>query len=49
MPPGGLLASAFIGDDPLSFSADGVHPIEKGSRFIGELYARYIAKLIVDN
>ena len=46
LPTDGLLQSAFIGDDPLSFSADGVHPTEKGARYIGNLYADYIAKLI---
>lgn len=49
MPLDGLFASAFIGDDPLSFSADGVHPIEKGCRFIGENYAKYIKRLIVNS
>lgn len=49
MPLDGLFASAFIGDDPLSFSADGVHPIEKGCRFIGENYAKYIERLIVNS
>lgn len=47
MPTDGLLQSAFIGDDPLSYAADGVHPTEKGARYIGELYADYIAKLII--
>lgn len=42
----GLLQSAFIGDEPLSYAADGVHPTEKGARYIGGLYAEYIAKLI---
>lgn len=46
IPLDGLLNSAFIGDDPLSFAADGVHPTEKGARFIGRVYAEYIKKLI---
>ena len=46
MPCDGLLCSAFIGDDPLSFAADGVHPTEKGAEFIGKLYADYIGKLV---
>ena len=46
LPTDGLLQSAFIGDDPLSYAADGVHPTAKGAAFIGELYAEYIAKLI---
>lgn len=46
LPTDGLLQSAFIGDDPLSFAGDGVHPSEKGARFIGKIYADYIGKLI---
>lgn len=46
LPTDGLLASAFIGDDPLSYAGDGVHPSEKGCIFIGKLYAQYIDKLI---
>ena len=46
LPTDGLLQSAFIGDDPLSYAADGVHPTKKGARYIGELYSDYIAKLI---
>lgn len=46
LPTDGLLQSAFIGDDPLSYAADGVHPTEKGSDYIGKLYAEYISKLI---
>ena len=46
LPIDGLLQSAFIGDDPLSYAADGVHPTEKGADFIGRLYAEYISKLI---
>lgn len=46
LPTDGLLASAFIGDDPLSYAGDGVHPSEKGRIFIGKLYAQYIEKLI---
>lgn len=46
LPTDGLLQSAFIGDEPLSYAADGVHPTEKGARYIGGLYAEYIAKLI---
>ena len=47
LPTDGLLASAFIGDDPLTYAADGVHPTEKGARFIGELYAAYMESLLV--
>lgn len=46
LPTDGLLYSAFIGDDPLSFAGDGVHPSEKGAEYMGKLYAEYIAKLI---
>lgn len=46
LPTDGLLASAFIGDDPLSYAADGVHPTDKGADFIGGLYSEYFAKLL---
>ncbi|MEE0866962.1 MAG: SGNH/GDSL hydrolase family protein [Clostridia bacterium] len=46
LPTDGLLQSAFIGDDPLSYCADGVHPTEKGACYIGSLYVDYIAKII---
>lgn len=46
MPLDGLLAAAFIGDDPISFANDGVHPTEKGAEYIGKLYAEYISSLI---
>ena len=48
IPTDGLLASAFIGDEPTSYAADGVHPTAKGAEFIGKLYAQYISP-IVDN
>lgn len=46
LPTDGLLQSAFIHDDPFSYSADGVHPSPKGAEFIGKLYAEYVSKLI---
>lgn len=46
LPTDGLLASAFIGDDPLSYAADGVHPTDKGADYIGGLYSEYFAKLL---
>ena len=46
MPTDGLLNSAFIGDDPLTFAADGVHPTQKGAEFIAKHYVDYISKLI---
>ena len=45
LPTDGLLQSAFIGDDPLSYAADGVHPTPKGADYIGKLYADYVSKL----
>ena len=48
LPTDGLLQSAFIGEDPLSYANDGVHPTEKGARYIGKLYVEYISKLIVE-
>lgn len=46
LPTDGLLQSAFIGDDPLSYAADGVHPTDKCADYIGRLYADYISKII---
>ena len=46
IPLDGLFASAFIGDYPLTFAADGVHPTEKGAKFVGKIYADYVQKLI---
>jgi len=46
LPTDGLLASAYIGDYPLTYASDGVHPTAKGAEFIGKLYAEYIDKLI---
>ena len=46
LPTDGLLASAYIGDYPLTYAADGVHPTPKGAEFIGKLYAEYVQKLI---
>lgn len=46
LPTDGLLQSAFIGDDPLSFAEDGVHPTEKGAQYIARLYVDYISPLI---
>ena len=46
IPTDGLLASAFIGDYPLTYAADGVHPTPTGAEFIGKLYADYAQKLI---
>lgn len=46
LPTDGLLCSAFIGDEPTTFAADGVHPTEKGAEYIGSLYCEYISNLI---
>ena len=46
MPTDGLLQSAFIGDDPISYAEDGVHPTEKGARYIARIYCDYISKIL---
>lgn len=46
LPTDGLLQSAFIGDEPTSYAADGVHPTAKGADYIGKLYAEYLSGLI---
>ncbi len=46
LPTDGLLASAFVGDDAVTYASDGVHPTEKGARYIGKLYAQYMKKII---
>ena len=46
LPTDGLLQSAFIGDEPTSYAADGVHPNANGAKFIGEHYATYVGNLI---
>ena len=46
LPTDGLLQAAFIGDEPASFAADGVHPTDKGSEFIGRLYVQYVSSLV---
>ena len=48
LPTDGLLQSAFIGDDPLSYAEDGVHPTAKGAAYIGELYDLYVSDIIDD-
>lgn len=42
----GLLQFAFINDVSLSFVTDGVHSAEKGAKYMGKLYAKYILKLV---
>ena len=46
MPTDGLLNAAFIGDDPISFAEDGVHPTEKGAKLIAQIYCDCISKII---
>lgn len=46
LPTDGLLQSEFIGNEPTDYAADGVHPTEKGARFIAGLYAAYAEKLL---
>lgn len=46
LPTDGLLQSALIGNDPLTFARDGVHPTAKGAELIGNHYADYIEALL---
>lgn len=46
LPTDGLLHSAFIGDDHLTYMNDGVHPTPKGADFIGCKYVEYISPII---
>lgn len=46
LPTDGLLYSAFIGDDHITYMADGVHPTPKGADFIGKKYVEYISPII---
>lgn len=46
LPTDGLLASAYIGNEPTLFAADGVHPTAYGAEFIGKLYCEYMKKII---
>jgi len=46
LPTDGLLSAAFVGDEPTSYAADGVHPTDKGAEFIGKLYCEYMKKII---
>ena len=46
LPTDGLLASEFIGNNPIDYAADGVHPTSKGAEFIGGLYVQYVSKLV---
>ncbi len=46
LPTDGLLSAAFVGDEPTSYAADGVHPTDKGAEFIGKLYWEYMKKII---
>ncbi len=46
VPLDGLLNAAFIGDEPTSFAADGVHPTEKGANYIGKIYCEYFEKFV---
>ena len=47
LPLDGLFYSEYIGNNPLDYAADGVHPTPKGARFIADLYTEYIAKILV--
>ena len=46
LPTDGLLYSQYIGDDHLTFMADGVHPTPKAAEFIGKKYVEYISPII---
>ena len=46
MPTDGLLAAAYIGNDPTDFAEDGVHPTEQGAVCIGKWYAEYMKQII---
>lgn len=48
VPTDGLLASAYIGNEPTAFAADGVHPTAMGAEYIGRIYCEYMKK-IIDN
>ena len=46
LPTDGILWSAYIGDDPLSYSEDGIHLTEKGAQYVGRKYFEYISPII---
>ena len=46
VPTDGLLASAYIGNEPTAFAADGVHPTAFGADYIGRIYCEYMKKII---
>ena len=46
VPTDGLLASAYIGNEPTAFAADGVHPTAFGADYIGKIYCEYMKKII---
>ena len=46
LPMDGLFAAGYIGTEPTVYAADGVHPTEEGSRFIGDYYLEAICDLL---
>ena len=46
LPTDGILYSAYIGDDHLTYMNDGVHPTPKCAEFIGQKYVEYISPVI---
>jgi len=46
MPLDGLFASLYVTNDAESYTADGLHPNDKGSQFIGEICAQYLRPLV---
>lgn len=46
LPTDGLMNSVIVGDDPSNYALDGVHPTEKGAKYIAKIYVEYISQLI---
>ena len=46
MPLDGMFASLYVTEDVFSYMADGLHPNEKGARFIGERCAEYLFPIV---
>ena len=46
IPLDGIMAKACVGEDMYHWSADGVHPNDNGSEFIGIVYADAINEML---
>ncbi len=46
IPLDGIMAKACVGEDMYHWSADGVHPNDNGSEFIGRVYADAINEML---